>query len=118
MIQATAPNGHQVRVDGLVNRGGWFGKTWLIGLDLAPFTTYVVVEADCASDAIDELTDHPKWGERIKLDDPSDACDACQREDFDNCSCTFAGNEGHRVDLDVIGVLTECQVNYFAKSNC
>jgi hypothetical protein len=97
-------------VDGLANRGKWFGKTWLIMIGMGFESFNVIVEADNANDAIDELTDS-HYGHLIKTDD---TCEYCEREDYDRCVCTFGGNGGERVDLDNVQIY-RCKVDYFAK---
>jgi hypothetical protein len=80
-----------------VNPGDWFGKTWAmeIGGSYAPF--FVVVEADSITDAIDELIDS-KYGAQFIID-PADYADYGYTADNDNPDCSFAGNNGHPVDL-------------------
>lgn len=110
MITATF-KGRTVKVDGLVNRGGWFGETWLVEIGMGFNSCFVVVEADTDADAIDELADSPRWSHLIKTDDK---CTACENGYYDGCECSFAGNYRERVDLDNVYV-HRCQVNYFAK---
>ena len=98
------------RVDRLINRGEWFGKTWFIGIGCGFDIHRIVVEADNEQDAIDTLTDS-KYGHLIKTDE---LCHACDIDDVDNCTCEFAGNYGERVNLDEIRILQRCKVNYFA----
>jgi len=112
MIKARA-SGTWIKVDGLANRGDWFGKTWLIGIGMGFETCMIVVEADNAQDAIDALTDS-RYGHLIKTDD---LCPTCEEADYDNCSCAFAGNASERVSLDDIRILDRCKVDYFAPKN-
>ena len=77
-----------------VNPGEWFKKRWLIGVGIGFSCLFYIVEADCESDAIDELTDSD-WGHIVKSE--------CGHEDREDCS--FAGNYGEHVDLDEIRIL-------------
>lgn len=98
-------------VDGLANRGQWFGKTWLLAIGVGFESINIVVEGDNETDIIDVFTDS-SYGHLIKTDDK---CSYCESEDYDNCTCTFAGNCGERVNLDDIRIFKPCKVNYFAK---
>ncbi|MEE9594263.1 MAG: hypothetical protein V3V92_02580 [Candidatus Hydrothermarchaeales archaeon] len=100
-----------LRIDHLVNRGQWFGETWLIGIGCGFSTFTLVVEADCEQDAIDELVDS-KYGHLLKTDK---FCEACAEDDWDHCGCAFAGNYEDRVNLDEVRILERVKVNYFAK---
>jgi hypothetical protein len=110
----TAKVGREVyKVDGLANRGGWFEKTWLVGIGCGFDIHRIVVEADNEQAVIDTLTDS-SYGHLIKTDE---LCTACEAGEMDDCSCTYAGNAGERVDLDEIRILARCKVNYFAKKD-
>lgn len=98
------------RVHSLVNRGRWFGKTWLLSIAVGFDSINFVIEADNESAAIDEFTDS-KYGRMIKTDD---LCNACESENYNNCQCSFAGNYGDRVDLNYVSI-QKCKVDYFAK---
>ena len=115
MITARAKNkayldGREVQVSGLVNRGGCFGKTWLIGISSGYQRLFLVIEADCFSDAVDELADSPTWGHEINIPDED-------MSDYDPETVQRAGNDGHPVDLDHLDFVCECEVNYFASPN-
>lgn len=99
------------RVNGLVNRGEGFGKTWLIGIGCGYYTYMLVAEGDNEQDVIDALTDS-KYGHLIKTDE---VCDACKNGNYNECTCTRAGNYGDIINLDDIRILKPCKVNYFAK---
>jgi hypothetical protein len=106
----TATDKHATyKVNGLTNRGQWFGKTWLILIGMGLESFAIVAEADNESDAIDALTDS-KYGHLIKTDEK---CECCKVNNFDFCTCNFAGNFSERVDLDNV-YITKCKVNYFA----
>jgi hypothetical protein len=110
MITANV-KGKLYRVNGLANRGQWFGRTWLIGIGVGFDCAMIVVEGDNETDIIDTLTDS-KYGHLIKTDD---ICEFCERQDYDNCVCSFAGNWGERVNLDDIRIMERCKVDYFVK---
>ena len=112
-------NGDPVRVDFVVNRGGWFGKAWLVwaGGGFNPLT--FLIEADCESDAIDELADS-KHAAVITTDEKCDTCEEQEKmradlQCFDSCTCSFAGNYGVTVNLDSVGIARVARVEWFAK---
>lgn len=119
MITAESKTLGTVKVDHLVNRGAWYGETWLIARQ-AGFECYLfVVEAGCEGDAIDCLVDS-KHGHLLKTDDLCEVCEQQERlqpdhRDYDECSCSFAGDCSDRVNLDLVSVLERVKVNYFAK---
>lgn len=49
----------------VLNPGDWFGKSWLLEIGGSYWPLFLIVEADSASDAIDELADHEKYGHHI-----------------------------------------------------
>ena len=100
-------NGEIYKVDGLVNRGQWFGDTWLVLISAGFNALSLVVEADNVQAVIDAIGDHPKWQDWLLLDE-SEFCD------YENCA--YAGNECKPVTLDAIISIKRCKVNYFAKS--
>lgn len=101
MITATTKEYGTVKVDFAINRGQWFGKTWLIEVGMGYDSCFVLVEADDESDAIDVLAD----SKRSYLIDTD--------EDLGDDWNTRAGNDGHLVNLDNVGI-RRCTVNYFA----
>lgn len=114
MITATYTNhyGHTnaVKVDHLVNRGAWWGKTYLIeiGIGNGGGLTFVV-EASSESDALDEFADS-KYSHLIDVD-PADIPQSEEEEEHTDYS--RAGNDGHWVNLIDVA-LHPCTVNYFA----
>ena len=110
MITATANfqgSTQTFKVDGLCNKGEWFGKTWLIGIGMGFSTSFFVVEGDNEQDVIDAFVDS-KYGHLIKLDE----------EDIeDEEEVVRAGNCGDPVDLTEVRFLARCKVNYFAKKD-
>ena len=62
-------NGHELTDVPVVNPGDWFGKTWLIEIGGSYTPLFLIVEADSASDAIDELADSDRWGHNIVVED-------------------------------------------------
>lgn len=109
-----------VRVDAAINRGGWFGKAWLIFVPRGFEANVALVEADCEGDAIDTLADSSR-GHWIN----SDPCDWCQAnatnpdatdDEYANCTCDLAGNDSHPVDIESVRMERVVRVDYFAKS--
>ena len=119
MITVTTRDGETVRVDFAVNRGRWFGKTWLVTIVHGYMGLRFLVEADCESDAIDEIVDSRHKKELTT----EDLCEVCEEQNklcedlrcYDACSCSFAGNYGERINPEVIFGIERCSVNYFAK---
>jgi len=105
MITAKLRDGEVYKVDHLINRGRYFGKTWFIGLGCGFDIHRIVVEAANEQDAIDELADS-KYAYLIKIDDDEITEDT-----------TYAGNYGIPVNLDELRIIERCKVNYFAKKN-
>lgn len=89
-------NGHDLTGVDVVNPSGWFGKTWLIeiGGNYAPL--FLIVEADSASDAIDELADCEQWGHHIVVED-ADLADYPEDE-------RHYGPSGQVLDLDHLAI--------------
>jgi len=104
--------GKDVKIDGVANRGGWFGKTWLLGIGCGYSTAMYLVEADNLGDAIDEFVDS-KHGHMVKLD-PQDA----EEREAEGQEIDRAGNFGDAVDLTDLRIAEETsEVNYFAKKD-
>ena len=110
MIVATV-NGKHYKVDGLANRGEWFGETWLVQSNIGVFAYMIVVEAEHEQAVIDALTDS-NFGHMIRDPEP---CEYCEKEDWDNCYCILAGNAGERVNLDYTHIMGRCKVAYFER---
>ena len=109
MITATC-NGYEYKIHGLINRGEWFGKTWLVCINIAnALNPCFVVEADHEQDLVDAFAD----SSRSHLIDTDEMCEACVAGDYNNCECVMAGNDGHRVNLDYFNIIGRCKVNYF-----
>lgn len=135
MIVATSktfPGG--IRVSGLVDRGKWFGQTWLVLIGEGYVPLVLVVEGDHEQAVVDAIVDSKRWGH--ELTDDVEPCNECQqaeeieqanremgqetpyeviRELRDCCSCDFAGNYGDRIDSTRITLMERCKVNYFTK---
>ncbi len=62
-------NGHDLTDIPVINPGDWFGKTWLIEIGGSYWPTFLVVEADTVSSAIDELAESKRFGHLILVDD-------------------------------------------------
>jgi hypothetical protein len=58
-------HGQELKDIPVLNPGDWFGKTWLLEIGGSYWPLFLIVEADSASDAIDELADHEKYGHHI-----------------------------------------------------
>lgn len=120
MITATTDSGAVIKVDALINRGEWFGKTWLIGVQAGFDSWHAIVEADWEGDALDVLADST----RSAWIDSDDMCEVCEQQEklmpefrcYDDCSCSFAGNDGHRVNIEEV-YIQRVSVDYFAKSD-
>ena len=99
--------GRSVEVDGLANRGEWFGETWLVGIGMGFECLMLVVEAGSEQDAIDALVDSGRWNHILLAEDD---------EDYDEDYANYAGNNGERLDPNLeIRFLERVKVNYFAK---
>lgn len=85
-------NGHELTDVPVVNPGDWFGKTWLLEIGGSYAPLFLIVEADSASDAIDELADSEKWGHHIVVDEAN-------LGDYDPETCHY-GASGQVLDLD------------------
>ncbi|WDI39874.1 hypothetical protein [Bremerella sp. P1] len=89
-------NGHELTDVPVVNPGDWFGKTWLLEIGGSYTPLFLIVEADSASDAIDELADSEKWGHNIVVDD-------ADLGDYDPETCHY-GPSGQVLDLDHLAI--------------
>jgi len=89
-------NGHELTHVSVINVGDWFGKTWLLEIGGCYSPIFLIVEADSASDAIDELADSEKWGHHIVVDE-SDL------GDYDPETCHY-GPSGQVLDLDHLAI--------------
>jgi hypothetical protein len=108
--------GREMRVHGLVNRGGWFGNTWLVVIPISnAIHAAIVVEGEHEQSIIDELADSPTWSHLIDCDE----CWECGSEEH-YCDCDhqqYAGNDSHRVNTDNVTILAPCKVKYFEPDN-
>ncbi len=69
-IKAKARLGdHELNDIPALNPGDWFGKTWLLEIGGSYTPLFLIVEADSASDSIDELADNEKYGHNIVVDE-------------------------------------------------
>ena len=78
----------------VVNPGDWFGKTWLIEIEGGFCPLFLVVEADSAGDALDELASNEQFAHLITVPD-EDLAD--YPEDERHC-----GPSGQVIDLDQV----------------
>ena len=111
MIVATV-NGEHYKVDALANRADWFGETWLVQCNIGVLAYMIVVEGEHESTVIDALTDS-NVGHMIRGE--PEPCEYCEKEDWDNCHCTFAGNASERIDLTYCHIHGRCKVLYFER---
>jgi len=69
-ITANAQLGDHVLTDiPVLNPGDWFGKAWLLEIGGSYTPLFLVVEANSAGDAINELADNDRYGHNIIVDD-------------------------------------------------
>ena len=103
--------GARIRCHGIVNRGGWFGESYLAIVTIAnALHAAIIIEADNAQDALDELADS-HWSHLIDID----SCNYCDTTEA-HCDChyaEYAGNDSHRIMTDYLTTLVECDVDYF-----
>ena len=85
-------HGHELTDMPVINPEGWFGKTWLIEIGGSYTPLFLIVEADSAQDAVDELADNETYGHHIVVTDEDLA-------DYDPETCHY-GPSGQVVDLD------------------
>jgi len=64
-------HGHELKDIPVLNAGGWFGKAWLLEIGGSYWPLFLIVEADTAQDAIDELADDKIYGHHIVVDEAS-----------------------------------------------
>ena len=96
-------NGHDMTEVPVVNPGDWFGKTWLIEIGGSYTPLFLIVEADSASDAVDELADSEQYGHHIIVND-SDLGDYPEDE-------RHYGPSGQVLDLDHLAIHGEEEKN-------
>lgn len=53
----------------VLNPGDWFGKAWLLEVACGYWPVYFVVEADSATDAMDELAESEEYGHHVRIDE-------------------------------------------------
>ena len=85
-------NGQNLTDVPVINPGDWFGKTWLLEVGGCYSPLFLVVEADSASDAIDELADNEQYGHHIVVDE-------ADLDDYDPETSSY-GPSGQVIDLD------------------
>ncbi|HZZ79987.1 MAG TPA: hypothetical protein VFE62_15820 [Gemmataceae bacterium] len=62
-------NGQPINNIPVLNPAGWFGKCWLLEIGGSYWPLFLIVEADSACDAIDELAENEKYGHHIVVPD-------------------------------------------------
>lgn len=134
MITATSAKFGPVKVDGVVNLGGWSGKRWLIGVGCGYSCLFYLVGAGNEGDAVDELVDSCH-GHVVKVDPDheeemerktkvlyeafdKEKAEEMIEEDFELRlwrDVERAGNYGEAVDLEDLRVFELATgVNFFA----
>lgn len=83
-----AAQDHTIPWSDYINPGDWWYTTWIVLIEPWGRMQPVIVEADTASDALDQLADKPGWWTGTLLAD----------DDLDNKFVVFAGNYGDRID--------------------
>jgi hypothetical protein len=113
MITANSKTlGRDVKIDGVVNIGGWFGKRWILGIGCGYSTFMYLVEAGSLQDAIDEFVDS-KHGHMVMLSPTTVEEREAEGQEIDR-----AGNYGDAVDLTDLRIAEEVdKVNFFAKKD-
>ncbi|MCB9924905.1 MAG: hypothetical protein H6822_22185 [Planctomycetaceae bacterium] len=99
MAQITAKaklGDHELGDIEVINPGDWCGRTWLLEIGGSYTPLFLIVEADSASDAIDELADNEKYGHHIVVDE--DYLDDYPEED------RHYGPSGQVLDLDHLAI--------------
>ncbi len=88
------------RIQGIVvNPGGWFGKIWMIQLEIAnALNPFFIVEADSERDAIDEFADS-RYSHLIDVSEEDCPKFDEETEEFEETDYDRAGNDSHWVDL-------------------
>jgi 3'-phosphoadenosine 5'-phosphosulfate sulfotransferase (PAPS reductase)/FAD synthetase len=92
-----------LRVDFAINRGEWFGDTWVVLVGAGFESAVILVEAGNAGDAIDELLDSRRA--YLLTVDESEPIEEWH---------SFGGNYGVRYNNDLVRYVGRCSVNYFA----
>ena len=111
MIVAQTLDGKYHKIDGLCNRGEWFGETWLIQCNIGVFAYKVIAEANNEQEAIDVLAD----SSLSNLIDHDEPCPHDTPETWNDCDCEFAGNDSHRIDTSYMAWPKRCKVLYFER---
>jgi hypothetical protein len=105
----TVQNGtfqHEMRVDFALNRGEWFGETWMILIDMGLESTVILAEAGNMADAIDVLLDSRRA--HLLTVDESEPIEEWH---------SFGGNNGVRYDTERIRYVGRCTVDYFSNGS-
>lgn len=84
-----------IQVDGVISRGKWWGRRWLVGVGMGFECGLLLVEACDESSVIDEIVDSKKWSRWVVSDEPCPHLD-----NPDECDCQWGGNYGKRLDFE------------------
>jgi hypothetical protein len=99
MIEVKTSKGtFQIKDEDFINRGEWFGKTWVLGIGCGISTFFFLVEAGCEGDVIDTFVDSDK-GHWLKVEG--------DEEEWH----TRAGNFGELVNLSEVRILERVQLD-------
>jgi len=96
-----------IKVEHLINRGDYFGETYLIEIGMGFDTATFIVEAGNVQDALDVFVDS-KFGHLVIIEDEN-------LKDYDENYISYCGNEGKPCCLDEVILLERVKVNYFEK---
>lgn len=92
-IKAKAKLGdHELKDIPVLNPSAWFGKTWLLEVGGSYTPLFLILEADSACDAINELAANERYGHNIVVED--DYLDDYPEED------RHYSDSGQVLDLD------------------
>jgi hypothetical protein len=84
-----------VQVDGVIGRGRWFARRWLVGIGMGFECGFLLVESCDESSVIDEIVDNKKWKHWVVSTEP------CPHTlNHDECDCMWGGNYGERLDYE------------------
>ena len=95
----------------VMNPGEGFGKVHILGIAISnAINPNFVIEADSLQDAIDVWADSDRYGNLINMDD-----DTVKEAVADGLEITYAGNDGHAVDIDNVGESKFHKIEYFVE---
>ena len=54
----------------VINPGDWFGRVWVLSIQISNWPIILAVEADSLQDALDELADSEQYGHLVTVEEP------------------------------------------------